>query len=231
MGRAPGTDGLTARALRRTLQGGHDDFPQDVLELISYFAPPQPGQRVTAVPGVGLEVPVWILGSSLYGAQLAAALGLPYAFASHFAPGALEQALHVYRRDFRPSAQLARPYAAAGFNVFAAGTDEEGELLATSVQQAFVNLRTGRPGPLPPPVPGYADTLPPEARAMLAEALSCSAVGSPETVRRQLEAFIARTGVDELILTCQGFDHAARLRSFEIAAEVLGQGGAKQAAA
>jgi luciferase family oxidoreductase group 1 len=230
VGRAPGTDGLTARALRRTLQGEVDDFPRDVLELIAYFGPEQPGQRVAAVPGVGLEVPVWILGSSLYGAQLAAVLGLPYAFASHFAPAALEQALHVYRRDFRPSAHLARPYAAAGFNVFAADTDAEAALIATSVQQAFVNLRTGRPGPLPPPVPGYAETLPAEARAMLAQALSCSAVGAPETVERELHDFISRTGVDELILTSQTFDQQARLRSFEIAAEVLGRGGMSAAA-
>ncbi len=230
VGRAPGTDGLTARALRRTLQGEVDEFPQDVLELIGYFAPVQPGQRVTAVPGAGLNVPVWILGSSLYGAQLAAVLGLPYAFASHFAPRALEQALHVYRRDFRPSAYLARPYAAAGFNVFAGETEAEAGLLATSVQQAFVNLRTGRPGPLPPPAPGYADTLPPEARAMLAEALSCTAMGAPETVRRQLQGFIARTGADELILTSQTYDHLARLRSFKIAAEVLGVLGQERAA-
>jgi luciferase family oxidoreductase group 1 len=230
VGRAPGTDGLTARALRRTLQGGHDDFPQDVLELMSYFAPVQPGQRVTAVPGVGLDVPVWILGSSSYGAQLAAVLGLPYAFASHFAPGALEQALHVYRRDFRPSAHLARPYAAAGFNVFAADTDAEGELLTTSVQQAFVNLRTGTPGPLPPPRAGYMDALPAEAQAMLRSALSCTAAGGPETVRRGLEDFIARTGVDEIILTSQTFEQAARLRSFEIAAEVLGPARAAEAA-
>jgi luciferase family oxidoreductase group 1 len=231
VGRAPGTDGLTTRALRRTLQGSGDEFPQAVLELMSYFAPVQPGQRIQAVPGAGLDVPVWILGSSLYGAQLAAALGLPYAFASHFAPGALEQALHAYRRDFRPSAQLARPYAAAGFNVFAADTDGEGELLATSIQQAFVNLRTGRPGPLPPPLKGYADTLPSEARAMLSDALSCSAVGSRETVARRLRAFITRTGVDELILTSQTYDHAARLRSFEIAAGVLTESTGEAAAA
>jgi luciferase family oxidoreductase group 1 len=185
---------------------------------------------VRAVPGAGLDVPVWILGSSLYGAQLAAVLGLPYAFASHFAPGALEQALHVYRRDFRPSAHLVRPYAAAGFNVFAADTDTEGELLATSVQQAFVNLRTGNPGPLPPPKARYLESLPSEAQAMLRSALSCTAAGGPETVRRGLEAFIARTGVDEIILTSQTFDQSARLRSFEIAADVLGQGRAAEAA-
>jgi luciferase family oxidoreductase group 1 len=222
VGRAPGTDPLTARALRRTLAGDVDSFPQDVQELQAWFRAPVPGQAVQAVPGAGLEVPVWILGSSLYGAQLAAALGLPYAFASHFAPGALDQALDVYRRGFRPSAQLQRPYAMAGFNVFAADTDAEAELMATSMQQAFVNLRTGRPGPLPPPVEGYARSLPAELRAMLDAVLSCSGVGSPEAVRRSMQAFVDRTGVDELMITSQVFDHAQRLRSFEIAAEVAG---------
>ena len=222
VGRAPGTDPLTARALRRMLAGDADSFPQDVQELIAWFAPPRPGQAVQAVPGAGLEVPVWILGSSTYGAQLAAALGLPYAFASHFAPAALEQALFVYRRDFRPSAQLRRPYAMAGFNVFAADTDAEAELMATSMQQAFVNLRTGRAGPLPPPVGGYAATLPPEGRAMLDAVLSCSAIGSPDTVRRSVQAFVDRTGADELMLTSQVFDHRQRLRSFQLAAEAAG---------
>ena len=217
VGRAPGTDPLTARALRRTLQSEIDDFPRDVQELIAWFAPPRPGQPIQAVPGAGLEVPVWILGSSTYGAQLAAALGLPYAFASHFAPAALEQALHVYRRDFRPSAHLQRPYVMAGFNVFAADTDAEAELMATSMQQAFVNLRTGRPGPLPPPVPNYLDTLPGELRHMLDGVLSCTAVGGPERVRRSMQAFADRTGADELMLTSQVFDHVQRLRSAEAA--------------
>ncbi len=220
LGRAPGTDQLTARALRRTLSGDVDAFPQDVVELMAYFEPPQPGQRIVAVPGAGLKVPVWILGSSTYGAQLAAALGLPYAFASHFAPQQMMQAIEVYRRLFRPSEQLERPYVMLGYNVFAADTDEEARLIATSMQQAFVNLRTGRPGPLPPPRDGYLEGLPPELRMMLDDVLGCTAVGAPETVRGRIAEFVARTGADELMLTSQTFDHAARLRSFEITAQV-----------
>ncbi|XXY47131.1 LLM class flavin-dependent oxidoreductase [Sorangium sp. So ce269] len=220
LGRAPGSDPVTARALRRNLAGDVDGFPQDVLELMGYFRPAEPGQPVRAVPGAGLDVPIWILGSSLFGAQLAAALGLPYAFASHFAPGQLMQAIALYRREFRPSAQLAQPRLMLGFNVFAADTDEEARLLWTSLQQAFINLRRGRPGPLPPPVEGYERELGPMERAGLEQALSCSAVGSPETVRRGLEAFIERTRADELMVTSQIFDHAARVRSFEITAQV-----------
>ena len=219
LGRAPGTDQLTAHALRRSLAGDVDSFPQDVVELQSYFREPQPGQKVAAYPGAGLEVPIWMLGSSTFGAQLAAMLGLPYAFASHFAPAQMMQAVELYRRNFRPSEQLDRPYVMLGFNVFAAETDEEARLLRTSVQQAFVQLRTGRPTQLPPPVEGYEESLDPGARAMLDQALSCSAVGSPETVRRELGAFIARTGADELMITSQIFDHQARLRSYAIAAE------------
>ena len=215
LGRAPGTDALTTRALRRTLDGEVDNFPQDVLELQSYFQAPKPGQ-VLAVPGAGLNVPLWILGSSLYGAELAAALGLPYAFASHFAPAQLMRAIELYRAGFRPSAQLQRPYLMAGVNVFAADTDEEARFLATSVEQAFVNLRTGRPGRLPKPSHhlrwGFQE------RAILDQVLSCSAIGSPETVGRWLEDFAKRTGADELIIAAQVFDHAARLRSYEIAA-------------
>ena len=218
VGRAPGTDQVTARALRRTLHGDVDDFPQDVIELMNYFAPPQPGQ-VQAVPGAGLPVPIWILGSSLFGAQLAAALGLPYAFASHFAPAQLDRALAVYRAQFRPSPQLARPYAMAGFNVIAADTDDEARFLATSVEQAFVNLRTGRPGKLPPPVRGLRWEG--AARAILDEVLACSAIGSPRTVREKLAAFAARTGVDEIMVAGQVYDHAARLRSYELAAEAV----------
>ncbi|WP_437511935.1 LLM class flavin-dependent oxidoreductase [Sorangium sp. So ce1099] len=220
LGRAPGSDQVTARALRRNLAGDADGFPQDVLELMGYFRPAEPGQLVRAVPGAGLDVPIWILGSSLFGAQLAAALGLPYAFASHFAPGQLMQAIALYRREFRPSAQLAQPRLMLGFNVFAADTDEEARLLWTSLQQAFINLRRGRPGPLPPPVEGFERELGPMERAGLEQALSCSAVGSPETVRRGLEAFIERTRADELMVTSQIFDHAARVRSFEITAQV-----------
>ncbi|WP_437969725.1 LLM class flavin-dependent oxidoreductase [Sorangium sp. So ce260] len=219
LGRAPGSDPVTARALRRNLSGDADGFPQDVLELMGYFRPAEPGQLVQAVPGAGLSVPVWILGSSLFGAQLAAALGLPYAFASHFAPGQMAQAIALYRREFRPSAQLAQPHVMLGVNVFAAETDEEARRLWTSLQQAFVNLRRGRPGPLPPPVDDFERELSPMDRAGLEQALSCSVVGSPETVRRGLDAFITRTRADELMVTSQIFDHAARVRSFEITAQ------------
>jgi luciferase family oxidoreductase group 1 len=217
LGRAPGSDQSTARALRRTLASDPDAFPQDVLELLSYFHP-QEGQKVRAVPGEGLDVPIWILGSSLFGAQLAAALGLPYAFASHFAPAQMMQAIGVYRAQFRPSEELAQPYVMLGFNVFAADTDEEAALLFSSLQQAFVNLRRGMPGRLPPPVADFEQRLAPAERAMIAQALSSSAVGAPDTVRRGLESFIARTGADELMITSQIFDHSARLRSFEITA-------------
>ena len=215
LGRAPGTDALTTRALRRTLDGDVDDFPQDVLELQSYFQAPRPGE-VLAVPGAGLKVPLWILGSSLYGAELAAALGLPYAFASHFAPAQLMQAIEIYRAGFRPSAQLQRPQVMAGVNVLAAGTDEEARFLATSVEPAIVNLRTGRPGRLP--APSRDLRWGPHERAILDQVLSCSAIGSPATVARWLESFEQRTGVDEIIVAAQMFDHAARLRSYEIAA-------------
>ena len=220
LGRAPGTDQLTARALRRNLAGDIDAFPQDVLELMAYFQPAEPGQLVRAVPGAGLNVPIWILGSSLYGAQLAAALGLPFAFASHFAPDQMTTAIELYRSRFRPSGHVARPYVMLGLNVFAAATDAEARRLFTSLQQAFVNLRRGQPGPLPLPVDDIEARLSPHERSMLEQALSCTLVGSPETVRRGIEAFIARTGADEVMVTAQIFDHAARLRSFEITAQV-----------
>ncbi|WP_044193906.1 LLM class flavin-dependent oxidoreductase [Hyalangium minutum] len=218
LGRAPGTDPVTSRALRRTLAGDVDSFPEDVVELMSYFRPAEPGQRVQAVPGAGLNVPIWILGSSLFGAQLAAALGLPYAFASHFAPDQMMQAIELYRSRFRPSEQLAQPHVMLGLNVFAADTDEEARRLFTSLQQAFANLRRGRPGPLPPPVDDFESQLTPMESAMLDQALSCTVLGSPETVQRQMEVFIARTQPDELMVTSQMFDHTARLHSFEIAA-------------
>jgi luciferase family oxidoreductase group 1 len=217
LGRAPGSDQLTARALRRNLGSDADEFPQDVVELMDYFSE-QPRQPVRAVPGAGLKVPLWILGSSLFGAQLAAALGLPYAFASHFAPAQMMQAIALYRSTFRPSAQLDKPYVMLGFNVIAADTDEEARFLATSMQQAFVNLRSGRPSRLPPPLDGYLDKIGPQERALLDQVLACSAIGSPETVRRELDAFVLRTGADELMITCQVFEHAARLRSYEITA-------------
>jgi luciferase family oxidoreductase group 1 len=219
IGRAPGTDPMTSRALRRTLTGDIDDFPNDVVELMGYFGPPKPG-RILAVPGAGSNVPVWILGSSLYGAQLAAALGLPYAFASHFAPQQLHHALEIYRAEFRPSPQLDKPYAMAGFNVIAADTDEEARFLATSLEQAVVNLRSGRPGKLPKPRRDLSWN--PAERMILEQFFTCSAVGSPETVRRGLEEFAERTKVDEIIVAGQVFDHAARLRSYEIAAQAMG---------
>ncbi|MDB5913769.1 MAG: hypothetical protein JWP22_2444 [Ramlibacter sp.] len=221
LGRAPGSDQATSRALRRTLQSDADQFPRDVVELMDFMSD-APRQSVRAVPGTGTKVPVWILGSSLFGAQLAAMLGLPYAFASHFAPGQMMQAIDVYRSTFKPSEQLDKPYVMLGFNVFAADSDEEAALLATSMQQAFVRLRTGRPSRLQPPIPGYLDTLAPHERAMLDEVLSCTAIGSPATVKQELAAFVERTGADELMVTSQVFDHAARLRAYEITAQVAG---------
>lgn len=219
LGRAPGSDQLTARALRRNLDTHPNQFPQDVVELMEYFAGTQP-HAVRAVPGAGLKVPIWILGSSLFGAQLAAALGLPYAFASHFAPEQMMQAIALYRATFKPSDRLDQPYVMLGYNVFAADTDEQGQLLATSMQQAFVNLRSGHPRRLQPPVAGYLDSIPAQYRDMLDDVLSCSAIGSPETVRRSLQDFIAQTGANELMITSQIYDHDARLRSYQIAAEL-----------
>jgi luciferase family oxidoreductase group 1 len=220
LGRAPGTDQRTARALRRHLANAEDDFPRDVVELQSYFAPAAPGQAVRAVPGAGLNVPVWLLGSSLYSAQLAAVLGLPFAFASHFAPDYLTQALDVYRSQFRPSAALPAPYAMPCVNVCAAETDEEARRLFTSLQQAFYNLRRGEPGPLPPPVETMDGRWSEFERAGIERALAYSFVGSRETVRRGLEEFFELTRPDELMVTGQIYDHAARLRSFEILAGV-----------
>ena len=219
LGRAPGTDQPAARALRRTLAGDVDSFPQDVLELMGYFEPVQPGQLVRASPGEGLRVPVWILGSSLYGAQLAAALGLPYAFASHFAPDAMMQAVELYRRQFRPSERLAEPYVMLGLNVFAADTDAEAVRLFSSLQQAFARLRSGRPGKLPPPVDDIDAVLTPSEQATIAHALRCSVVGGPQTVRQGLDAFVQATGADELMVTAQVFDHHARVHSFELLSE------------
>ncbi len=228
LGRAPGSDQATARAMRRNLNSDSDEFPQDVIELMDYFSD-APLQPVRAVPGRGLNVPMWILGSSTFGAQLAAHLGLPYAFASHFAPQQMMQAIDIYRSSFKPSGRLAKPYVMLGFNVFAADTDQEAHFLASSMQQAFVNLRTGQPKPLPPPVEGYIDQIAPPLRSMLDQVLTSAAIGSPGTVRKALEAFIARTGADELMITAQMFDHAARRRSYEIAAEVRGAGSASAA--
>ncbi|MDY7576580.1 LLM class flavin-dependent oxidoreductase [Actimicrobium sp. CCI2.3] len=219
LGRAPGSDQASARALRRNLTSDSDEFPSDVLELMDYFKP-YSGHGIRAVPANDSTVPMWILGSSTYGAQVAAEFGLPYAFASHFAPAQMMQAIEIYRARFKPSARLAKPYVMLGFNVFAADTDEEAVLMASSMQQAFVNLRTGRASMLQPPVPGYLAQLPPDARAMLDHTLSSSAIGSPATVAAALDAFIERTGADELMIASQIFDHDARLRSYEILSEV-----------
>ena len=218
LGRAPGTDQLTARALRRNLNANMDDYPRDVMELIHYFQPAEPGQLVRAIPGAGTKVPVWILGSSTYGAQLAAALGLPYAFASHFAPAELDTAIAIYRANYRPSEENPKPYVMVGASVIAAATDEEARRLFSSQQQAFVNLRTGNPGPLPPPVDRFEENLDPRARFILDQALSCAIVGPPETVRRGLKEFSERTRADEIIATANIYDYAARVQSFEIAA-------------
>jgi luciferase family oxidoreductase group 1 len=200
--------------MRRNLTSDANQFPNDIVELIGYFR--GENGRVRAIPGEGLNIPIFILGSSLFGAQLAAALGLPYAFASHFAPQMMMEAIKVYRERFEPSEQLSEPYVMLGFNAIVADTDEEAELLSTSIQQAFVALRTGDPIQLPPPKPGFADALPLEARATLRAVLSASAIGSPETARRQAEEFVERTRPDELIVTAQIYDHQARLRSYEL---------------
>ncbi len=217
LGRAPGSDGPTARALRRTLHSDPDAFPDDVRELQAYFAGTGP---VDAVPGHGLGVPIWILGSSLFGASVAAAFGLPYAFASHFAPTHLMEALTHYRAHFRPSAQLSEPYVMLGYNVIAADTDEDARHLATSLQQAFVNLRRGRPSRLPPPQRGFHETLSPAEKQLLESVLSCSAIGSPPTVCDAMRSFIDRTGADELIVGAMLYDHDARLRSYELLASI-----------
>jgi luciferase family oxidoreductase group 1 len=219
LGRAPGTDQLTARALRRHLAGGADSFPDDVVELLHFLGPVQPGRPVRAVPGAGSDVEVWILGSSTFGAQLAAMLGLPFAFASHFAPAELDRALAIYRDRFQPSPRLARPCVMAALTVIAGETEAEARRLASSLQQSFVALRSGRPGPLPPPVDDMDDRLTDEARGMLAHALSCAVIGDPAAVAAGLAAFARRTRADELIVTASIFDHAARLRSIEITAE------------
>jgi len=218
LGRAPGSDHVAARAMRRSLTADENQFPQDVLELMRYFEPAEVGQRLQAVPGVGEDVDIWILGSSAYGAQLAAMLGLPYAFASHFAPAMMRDATALYRQRFRPSDRLAKPHVMLGVNVFAADTDAEARLLFSSLQQAFLNLRRGAPGKLPPPIDGMENRLDSFGRAMLKDALACSVVGGPETIRNGLRAFVASTGADELMVTAQIFDHEARKRSFEILA-------------
>jgi luciferase family oxidoreductase group 1 len=219
LGRAPGTDQLTARALRRGLANSADTFPQDVQELQAYFKTATSHQTVQAVPGAGLSVPIWLLGSSLFSAQLAAVLGLPFAFASHFAPEYLGRALEIYRAEFQPSAALGKPYAMAAIGVFAADTDAEAAYLFTSLQQSFVNLRRGAPGLLPKPVASMENYWSPLEQAGVEQAFRESVVGSPETVKKGLKAFIDRTKIDELMVTAAIHDHAARLRSFKLVAD------------
>ena len=220
LGRAPGSDQVTARAVRRALLGGEDSFPREVVELMSYFQPAEPGQAVQAVPGAGLDVPIWILGSSTFGAQLAAYLGLPFAFASHFAPAMMTQAIAIYRERFRASAQRAAPYLMLGLTVVAAESDAEAKFLFSSLQQSTLNNRTGRPSRVPRPVTDFEARLDPYARAILADAYACAVVGSADTVQQGLQHMIERTGADELMVTANIFDHEKRKRSFEIVAEV-----------
>lgn len=220
LGRAPGTDQLTARALRRDHQNNADTFPQDVEELQAYFDDVQPGQRIRAVPGAGLRVPLWLLGSSLFGAQLAAVMGLPFAFASHFAPDMLMQALEIYRQRFKPSAQLQKPYVMVVANVVAAETDEAARYQLTSVQQAMTNLLRGTPGPMPPPIDDIEAYWSPAEKAGAQRMLRYAIAGSANTVEAGLRSFIADTGADELMLTAHIYDPAIARRSLEIVAQV-----------
>ena len=221
LGRAPGTDQMTARALRRSLDSNPNDYPRDVVELLNYFKDPEPQQQLRAVPGAGLHVPVWILGSSLYGAQLAAILGLPYSFASHFAPAELHHALKIYRDNFQPSEYLDKPNAMVAANVVVAESDDEAQFLFSSQQQAFVNLRTGRAGLLPKPVMNYVDSLPFNHRLVVDQALSCSVVGSPDTVKQGLGKLIVDTKADELIVTSPIWDNKKRMDSFTLLARLI----------
>lgn len=219
LGRAPGTDQRTARALRRDLLGSEDHFPQDIRELQHYFGPIQEGQAVKAIPGANTEVPIWILGSSLYGAQLAAHFGLPYAFASHFAPDQLMDAMRIYRELFKPSDKLDKPYSAFVMNVVAADTDEEAQYLFTTLQQNVIRMHRNTRGQLPPPIVDLDDFCEPHEKMSAAHTLQVSAVGSPETINKTMRHWLDLTGADELIVTGQIFDHRARLKSFEIAAQ------------
>jgi luciferase family oxidoreductase group 1 len=220
LGRAPGTDMLTAKALRRDGATSADRFPQDVEELQGYFETANPGKKLRAIPGNGLQVPLWLLGSSLFSAQLAAAMGLPFAFASHFAPGDMMQALEQYRANFKPSKQLARPHAMLGINAIIAESDAEARFQFTSVQQSFTNLRRGTPGQIPPPIEGIDSFWSPVEKASASMTLLCSVVGSPETAERGLQRFIEITQPDEIIATAHLYDHQARLRSFELLSQI-----------
>ncbi len=216
LGRAPGTDHATARALRRYFDSA-DQFPQDVTELLHYFEPAQPGQSVRAVPGAGVEVPVWLLGSSLFSARLSAAMGLPFAFASHFAPDAMDEAVDIYRREFRPSARLPQPYVILALNVVASASEAESRRLFTTQQQSFVNLRRGRPGLIPPPLEDIEAFWEPHEKAGVERALACAVIGDPAQVGEGLKAFAERHRPDEMLVTANIFEHRARLRSFELA--------------
>ena len=220
LGRAPGTDQIAMRAMRRDAMAA-EQFPDDVAELRAFFEPVQPGQRIRAVPGAGLKVPLWILGSSLYGAQVAAHFGLPYAFASHFAPDALDQALDVYRERFKPSEQLQKPYAMPCVNVVAADTDKEARRLFTSIQQRFTDMVRNARGQLSAPIDDIDTYWSPAEKAHASRMLSCSFVGSPESLRGQLDAFIARTGANELMVSAAIYEQSARLRSYEILASIV----------
>jgi len=222
LGRAPGTDALTLRALRRTSLHS-DRFPEDVLELMLFLGDVKRGQTVRAVPGAGTDVPIWILGSSTFGAELAAALGLPYAFASHFAPDAMSDALEIYRKRFKPSKQLGQPHAMVGLNVVAADSDEEARRLFTTVQQSFTNLVRGAPGKLQAPIDDIDEYWSAAEKHQASRMLKYSIVGSAETVRRELETFVSHTSADELMIVSHLYDHAARVCSYEIVAEVAGK--------
>jgi luciferase family oxidoreductase group 1 len=222
LGRAPGTDALTMRALRRDRVETEADFPRDVAELQRLLAPAQPGQKLVAMPGAGTQVPIWLLGSSLFSAQLAAERGLPYAFASHFAPRLLLPALELYRSHFRPSATLDKPRVVVGVPLIAAPTDDEAQYLASSTYQRVLGILTGRRGQLPPPVPGFMQRLPEDARRAIADFLACAVVGGPDTVRAGLAQLAQATGADEFMLVCDVFDPALRLRSLDLAADAMG---------
>ncbi len=216
LGRAPGTDHATARALRRYFDSA-DQFPQDVTELLHYFEPAEPGQSVRAVPGAGVEVPVWLLGSSLFSARLSAAMGLPFAFASHFAPDAMDEAVAIYRREFRPSARLSQPYVILALNVVASASEAESRRLFTTQQQSFVNLRRGRPGLIPPPLDDIEAFWEPHEKSGVERALACTVLGDPAQVAEGLKAFAERHRPDEMLVTANIFEHRTRLRSFELA--------------
>ena len=223
LGRAPGTDQLTMQALRRSLSQEVGDFPRDVVELQHYLGDPEEAQKVVATPGAGTHVPLWILGSSLFGAQLAAMLGLPFSFASHFAPAAMDQAMDIYRENFKPSQQLKEPHVMLGYNICAADSPEEANLLRSSSLQSFVNLRRGAPGKLPPPIDNFEATLSAPEQQMLNQMSRCAAVGTADMIEDQVRGFLQETGADELIIVCSIFDHQARLHSYELTAEVVGR--------